>query len=114
MTNPAGSSHSERRQKRRVQISQKVRVRPANPIGPGFEEVQATMNVCRDGIYFPTELPGYRQGMELFVTFPYSDMPGAINLDYLGSVVRVDTLTHGRFGVAVHLKSTRPAPGRRG
>jgi len=100
---------SERRNKRRVKIAQQVRVRPSEPIHAGFDEVQATINVCRDGIYFPTTLGSYQKGIRVFVTFPYSEMPGAINLEYIGEVVRVDKLTHGRWAVAVHLKSTMNA-----
>jgi hypothetical protein len=108
---PAGG---DRRNKRRVQIAEAVRVRPSEPIGEGFDEVQATINVCRDGIYFPTNLKSYRKGMRVFVTFPYSEMPGAINLEYIGEVVRVDKLTFGRLGVAVHLKSTMNTQGSDG
>ena len=103
---PTNTPESERRNKRRVRVEQPVRVRPSEPIGAGFDEVLATMNVCRDGIYFPTTLTTYRKGLRVFVTFPYSEMPGAINLEYIGEVVRMDKLTHGRWGVAVHLKST--------
>lgn len=100
---------AERRNKRRVRVAQPIRVRPSNPQGSPFDEVQATMNVCRDGVYFPTMLQTYKPGMRVFITFPYSEMPGAINLDYIGEVVRVDKLSHGRLGVAVHLKSTMNA-----
>lgn len=106
-------SAGDRRNKRRVKMSQQVRVRPSDPIGAGFEEVQATINVSRDGLYFPTMLSSYRVGMQVLVTFPYSEMPGAINLEYVGYVVRVDKLTHGRWAIAVHLKSVRqPAAGK--
>lgn len=104
----------DRRNKRRVRVAQSVRIRPSEPMGAGFDEVQATINVCRDGIYFPTTLNSYQKGMRVFVTFPYSDMPGAINLEYIGEVVRVDKLTHGRLGVAVHLKTTINAVGNQG
>lgn len=109
-----GTPESERRNKRRVRVEQQVRVRPSEPTGTGFDEVLATMNVCRDGIYFPTALTLYRKGLRVFVTFPYSEMPGAINLEYIGEVVRVDKLTHGRWGVAVHLKSTMNTVGNQG
>lgn len=102
-TNTPGN---ERRNKRRVKVAQQVRVRPSDAVGGEFDEVLATINVCRDGIYFPTLLNSYQKGLRLFVTFPYSEMPGAINLEYIGEVVRVDKLTHGRWGVAVHLKSS--------
>lgn len=105
---------NERRNKRRVRVEQPVRVRPSNPADAPFDEVQATINVCRDGVYFPTTLATYGKGKRVFITFPYSEMPGAINLEYIGEVVRVDKLTHGRWGVAVHLKSTMNALSNQG
>ncbi len=97
---------ADRRNKRRVKIAQPVRVRPSEPGRTDFDEVSATLNVCRDGIYFPTELDSYYKGMRLFVTFPYSEEPGAINLEYIGEIVRVDKLLHGQHGIAVHLKTS--------
>jgi hypothetical protein len=94
---------SERRGKRRVKVAQPVRVRASDPGWYNFDEVRATINICRDGVYFPTDMTTYRMGMRLFVVFPYSDLPGALNTEYIGKVVRVDKLTHGRFGIAVHL-----------
>ncbi len=95
---------SDRRNKRRVKIAQPVRVRPSEPGGVPFDEVCATLNVCRNGIYFPTDLDSYYKGMRVFVTFPYSEAPGALNLDYIGEVVRVDKVPDRRHGIAVHLK----------
>ena len=93
---------SDRRNKRRAQISQKLRVRPSEP-AQNFDEVQSTINACRDGLYFSTELKEYRKEMRLFVTFPYSDAPGAVNMEYIGRVVRIDPLPRNRFGIAVQL-----------
>jgi hypothetical protein len=44
--------------------------------------------------------------MRLFVSFPYSDAPGAMNMEYIGRVVRIDTLPRDRFGIAVQLVMT--------
>ncbi len=93
----------DRRNKRRVKISQPVRVRPSEPHGQQFDEVLVTINVCRDGLYFATREKTYQVGTRLFITFPYSDDPTAVNLEYLGRVVRVDKLPRGQFGIAVHL-----------
>ncbi len=41
--------------------------------------------------------------MRLFVTYPYSDAPGALNREYVGKVLRIDDLGHGRRGIAVQL-----------
>ena len=94
---------SERRKKGRAKISQPVRVRPSEPHGNDFDEVRVSINVCRNGIYFPSGRDSYYKGMRVFVTFPYSDGPGAINREYIGVVVRIDKLTHHRNGIAVHL-----------
>jgi hypothetical protein len=70
-----------------------------------FDEVIATENTCRDGFYAPTIIACYKKHMRVFVTFPYSVSPGAINRDYVGEVVRVENLPDGRNGIAVHLLS---------
>ena len=95
----------DRRNKRRAQISQKLRIRPSEP-AQNFDEVLVTINACRDGVYFATERQDYRKDMRLFVSFPYSEAPGAMNMEYIGRVVRIDTLPRNRFGIAVHLVMT--------
>lgn len=94
---------TERRHKRRAKVAQPVRVRPSEPRDNDFDEVRVTLNVCRDGLYFATQRDSYFKGLRLFITFPYQDHPGAINLEYIGKVVRVDRLADGRHGVAIHL-----------
>ena len=96
----------DRRVKRRASISQPVRARPSEPIANGFDEVRGTINVCRDGLYFDTELDTYKPGMRLFITFPFYADHNAINLEYIGRVVRLDPRPDGRVGVAVHLLMT--------
>ena len=93
----------DRRGKRRAMLSQTVRVRPSEPVANDFDEIHATLNISREGIYFSTESPGYFKGMRLFVTMPYSSVPGAANPEYIGEVVRVDPLPNRLRGVAVHL-----------
>jgi len=95
---------SDRRDRGRAKLAQRLRVRPSEPHGIDFDEVLITINVCRDGVYFPTERDGYYKGMRVFITFPYNDNPGAINMEYIGEVVRIDKLSHARQGIAVHLK----------
>jgi hypothetical protein len=97
---------SDRRDKRRARIAQPVRVRPSMPGGDEFDDVLATINVSRHGLYFSTDRPTYKKGLRLFITLPFHDDPNAINLEYIGEVVRVDRLADGNFGVAVHLKMT--------
>lgn len=92
----------ERRTKRRAMLSQTVRVRPSSG-GNDFDEVLQTVNISREGIYFASERKGYFKGMRLFITMPYSAIPGAVNPEYIGEVVRVDDLPQNTSGVAVHL-----------
>ena len=50
------------------------------------------------------------------VTFPFSPVPSALNVDYIGQVVRIDQLSDGRLGIAVflltiiHVRSQVPDP----
>lgn len=104
----------DRRGKRRTRISQPVRVRPSEPIVNDFDEVRATINVCRNGLYFDTGRNSYKVGMRLFITFPFHQDVQAINLEYIGRVVRIDTLRDGRFAVAVHLLMTCNLQGGQG
>lgn len=115
MQNPKASSTAapatvaqlpNRRSKRRVRITQPMRVRNSEPHGQQFDEVLVTINVCKDGLYFATRQATYHPGQRVFVTFPFSEEAGAMNLEYLGRVVRIDKLPRGQFGVAVHLLMT--------
>ncbi|MBI1750366.1 MAG: PilZ domain-containing protein [Acidobacteria bacterium] len=94
---------AERRRSRRLKIAQQVRVRPSGFVENEFEEVLTTVNISRDGVYFVTERKDYIAGLRLFVTTPYSTAPGALNMEYLARVVRVDSLSGGRRGIAIHL-----------
>ena len=97
-------STPERRGKGRAKLAQKVRVRPSEPHGKDFDEVVDTLNVCRTGIYFASSRACYHKDMRLFVTYPYLTEHGAINQEYLGRVVRIDQLTGGLRGIAIHLQ----------
>jgi hypothetical protein len=68
-----------------------------------FDEVLATDNTCRDGFYASTIIAGYKKHMRVFVTVPYSVVLGAINREYVGEVTRVESLSDGRNGIAIHL-----------
>jgi hypothetical protein len=100
------SSLPEQRHWPRARLSCSVRARPSQPTAGEFDEVLVTLNSCRRGCYFTTDNIRYKKHLRLFFTFPYSGLPGAINRDYLGEVVRVDDLKNGRRGVAVTLLMT--------
>jgi hypothetical protein len=102
----AGSPPPERRDKGRLKLQRTIRVRPSVPGSDAVEEILETLNISRQGLYFRTASSFYYKGMRLFITYPYSSAPEAINLDYIAKVLRVDLLPNGVFGVAVELSTT--------
>ncbi len=91
----------DQRKSRRTKISLPTRLRPEDPALP--EEVRSTLNASRDGLYFATWQDSYYPGMRLLVTFPYCSSSIEIGSQNIGRVVRVERLSDGRWGVAVHL-----------
>jgi len=90
----------DRRISSRINQSQTIRIRPAEP--NYSEEIRTTLNVSWDGFYFATSIGHYFSGMIVFVTRDFrSNDP--TNREEQGTVVRVDKLKEGRWGVAVHL-----------
>jgi hypothetical protein len=96
----------ERRRSRRIKIGQPLKIRPSDPNDKHPEETSVTANVSRDGIYFVTRMKSYREGMRLFVGVPHHSPNEPQDREYLGQVVRVDTLLDERFGIAVQLLSS--------
>jgi hypothetical protein len=93
----------ERRRKARLRLPQTVRVRPSDTHLHNFDEILPTLNTSRDSVYFASKNTSYKEGMRLFVTYPYSDGPGSLNRESLGKVVRIDDLGNGRRGIAVEI-----------
>jgi hypothetical protein len=93
----------ERRRKTRSKLPQMVRVRPSQPISDGFDEVVPTVNASRNSVYFVAQRDVFWQDMRLFVTYPYSTAPHALNQEFLGRVTRIDQLPGGKRGIAVEL-----------
>lgn len=62
-----------------------------------------TLNIARDGFYFLSRPELYRWGMQLNVTWLYSPMPESPRSNYVGKIVRVDSLSRNCCGVAVQL-----------
>jgi hypothetical protein len=100
---PAEPSRLEKRGKGRLKMGSFIRVRPSVPGSKAVSEILKTLNVSRNGLYFGTISDSYFKGMRLFVTYPYSSTPGALNRDYVAEVVRVDQLPNGHYGVAIRL-----------
>jgi hypothetical protein len=97
------SGTEERRRKGRLRLPRVVRVRPSQPGQADFDEVLPTQNAALNSVYFVSKHLGYKEGMRVFITFPYSEAHGSINRESLGKVVRIDELDHGRRGIAVQI-----------
>jgi PilZ domain len=93
----------ERRAARRCKITQLMRIRPSDPEQEHFEDIRGTMSVSRTGVFFHSSEPGYKVGMRLFVTMPYSKEPASMSREYLAEVVRRDNLPNGLFGVGIKI-----------
>lgn len=93
----------ERRRKVRLKLPQTVRVRPSDLHSQNFDEILPTLNAARDSVYFVSKNASYKEGMRVFVTYPYSDSPGSLNRESLGKVVRIEELGQGRRGIAVQI-----------
>jgi hypothetical protein len=90
----------DRRISTRINQSRTVRIRPAE--SKYAEEIRTTMNVSWDGFYFATSLGHYYSGMIVHVTRDFRPN-GPANREKEGTVVRVDKLREGRWGIAVQM-----------
>ncbi len=90
----------DRRISSRIEQSRTVRIRPAE--SKYAAEVRTTLNVSLDGFYFATSFGHYFPGMIVHITPDFQVNDPARREDQ-GTVVRVDKLREGRWGVAVHL-----------
>jgi hypothetical protein len=97
------TSPQERRRSRRVKVEQRLRVRPMRFTASGYEDVQRTVDMSREGAYFLTEKTDYHVGMMVFVRCPYSPVAGSDAVDYVARIVRVEEKPNGRFGIALEL-----------
>jgi hypothetical protein len=110
----AKPQYSEPRKSRRAKIVKPVRVRPSEPREEHFEDLPTSVNASRDGIYFMSRRNDYYKGMRVFVTFPFTSAHDPMNCEYVAEVVRVEELSKGKTGVAVHLKMTMNYAGSTG
>jgi hypothetical protein len=80
--------------------TQTIRIRPVEL--QYAEEIRPTLNVTWDGLYFATSIGQYFSGMKIYVARDFQSS-GPANREKQGTVVRVDKMKEGRWGVAVHL-----------
>lgn len=94
------------RRSARTAVSLPVRVQSKEEAGD-FEEISTTQNVSCDGVYFHTRISLYRVGMAVVVTLPYSTET-EFYAQFFGTVVRIDSLSDCRFGIAVEFVVLAP------
>lgn len=99
---------NERRRRLRTKLSAPVRVR-MNSGSAQQAEVCTTVDASRDGLLFTTAFAGYRQGMDLAITFPYSGTAGGVQHERTGVVARVFEMPEGRFGIGIHFYNGKHA-----
>lgn len=97
-------TRNERRTLERSKISLPVHIRSIDPSEHAILEAAITLDVNRHGLCFSTLRDHYQVGMSLCVTFPYSS-PVTVRREFVGNVVRVDSLPNGRRSVAVQFLS---------
>ncbi len=95
-------SRLDLRLRKRANLNLPALLWPFEPRYRHLREVAKVKNFTRDGLYFTTRLKHYFVGMKLLVTFPFCRQAPALR-DFLGSVVRIETLADGTFGVALRL-----------
>jgi CheY-like chemotaxis protein len=105
---------TERRRRLRTKLSAPVRVRMNS--GPQQQaEVCTTVDASRDGLLFTSTFAGYRRGMDLAITFPYSGTAGGMQHERTAVVARVFEMPEGRFGIGVRFyEGKRPEIGADG
>lgn len=97
-------SHGERRHRRRAPIAALMRVRGLNITDSECpDEISTTVDVSRNGLLFLSHNSSYKPGMELAITFPYSNAPTAIHAEQGGRVVRIAEMSDGLRAVAISL-----------
>ena len=92
----------ERRQARRTDTKQLVRIRPVDPQFP--PEYCTTFNISETGLYLGTSASHYFPGMNVYVTSDFQP-ESPMNRSVMGCVVRIEELEGGQFGVAIQILS---------
>lgn len=98
----------ERRAGERLKVSVPVHIRSIDQSEHATLEAAITIDVNRHGLCFRTPRHKYHVGMSLCLTFPYSS-PLVSGKEFVGNVVRVETLPEGGRSVAVQFVSRPPS-----
>jgi hypothetical protein len=95
------AARQERRRARRVKIELAAHLKPYYQSHHLPPEIQPTLNISKDGIYFATRREGYSVGMHVLVTCPHTDAGRDAEGD-LARVVRVEPRDEKEWGVALN------------
>ena len=95
---------TDRRRSGRVKVAKSVRICPYDT--KLSEEVQTTLNVSPNGVYFATRASHYCIGMPLLIA-PLDNHGRICSTDYVAEVARIDSLPDGRLGIAVRFLGSR-------
>ena len=99
-------SEDNRRGSRRVDTAQSVRVQPFDSKDGDFSDITPALDASKDGISFASKKTVYYLGQKVRVAYPYS---AAVQMHYVGKVVRIQRLDDNFQRISVHLESRAPA-----
>jgi hypothetical protein len=98
--------HAGKHEKRRVSRLNgafPVRVRGVDSAGQAFDATSLADNICANGLYF--EFPRYQApGARLFSIVRVTS---GLSIAVQATVLRVESRSHGLYGVGVHFARTR-------
>jgi len=96
----------DRRARVRAKVDFDVHVRGGIGTPQVFDDIVRSVDVTRDGLLLSTTRSGYWVGEQLQVTFPYWDMPTAINKPRSATVIRSTVTRNLHYGLAVKFEET--------
>jgi hypothetical protein len=88
-------SEENTRRNPRARISLPIRVRCADFAADQVDEVRATINVSRGGLYFSSQRSSYHRGMNVLLTIPFRGFVADAGPEEGGEVVRVEHFKGG-------------------
>src|SRR5258708_27135760 len=91
-------SQENRRRNPRARISLPIRVHSADFADDQVDEVRATINVSRGGLYFSSQRSSYHCGLKVLLTIPFKDFVAHSGPQQRRAVARVDHLNTGPGG----------------
>jgi hypothetical protein len=90
----------EQRREPRARMSLRLRICISDSVPPA--EICTAHNLSKSGVYFVTPSTHYLQGMKVCVIRNF-DPDDQMSVEELGQIVRVDSLSGDRKGVAIQI-----------